>query len=106
VKAKPLVLRELADGDIRRATDQYRETSGPEFALRFIDALEFAFRNVATHPALGSPCYAAELDMPELRVWRLKRLPYLIFYVETEHGIDVWRVLSTEREIAEWLLPA
>lgn len=103
MKAKQIVLRELADRDIRQATAQLLEFSGPEFALRFIDALEFAFRHVGNHPATGLPHFATELDMSGLRTWPVKRFPYLIFYLEGKESIDVWRVLNGKRDVPESL---
>ena len=70
-----------------------------EAALGFIDALEAAFAHVARAPASGSPRYAQELDLPGLRSWPLERYPYLIFYMERDDHIDVWRVLHGQRDI-------
>lgn len=61
--------------------------------LDFIDAVETAFRHISAHPGSGSPRYAIELDLPDVRFWRLKRFPYLVFYIERETEVDVWRVL-------------
>jgi toxin ParE1/3/4 len=72
-------------------------------ALGFVSAIERAYGHVARYPPSGSVRYAHELDLPGLRVWPLKRYPYLVFYVEREAAIDVWRVLHAEREIAAWL---
>jgi toxin ParE1/3/4 len=41
--------------------------------------------------------------LPEVRFWNLKRFPYLIFYVERESELDVWRVLHGQRDIPAWL---
>ena len=41
--------------------------------------------------------------MPGLRMWSLKRYPYLVFYVEQDDHIDVWRVLNSHRDIPVWL---
>ena len=57
----------------------------------------------ARHPASGSPRYAHELDLPDLRFWPLKRYPCLVFYVERRDHIDVWRVLHGQRDIPAWL---
>ena len=72
-------------------------------ALAFIDALEVTFSHVADHPASGSPRYADELGLPGLRSWVVKGFPYLVFYVEREADIDVWRVLHAARDIPAWL---
>jgi toxin ParE1/3/4 len=33
----------------------------------------------------------------------LSRYPYLLFYVERQDHIDVWRVLHSQRDIPAWL---
>ena len=51
------------------------------------------------HPGAGASRYAYELDIPGLQTWLLRRFPYLIFYIEQEDHIDVWRVLHGHRDI-------
>lgn len=36
-------------------------------------------------------------------MWPLARDPHLVFYVEREDCIDVWRVLHGKRDIPAWL---
>ena len=103
MSAKPVVPRDQARRDFEDAIDYYAREAGEQIALRFIDAMERAFRAIAGHPAAGSPRYAYELDFPGLRTWPVKRYPYLVFYVEQEDRIDVWRVLHTERDIPAWM---
>jgi len=103
VTAKPVVLRERAEADIDETAAHYLAEGGADLALRFIDALETAIDHIGKHPATGSPRYAVELDLPGLRCWRLKRFPYLIFYVERESHVDVWRLLHGQRDIPAWL---
>jgi toxin ParE1/3/4 len=57
------------------------------------------------HPAAGSPRYTHELDLPGLRVWPVRRFPYLVFYVEGAEEIDVWRILHGRRDVPAWLRP-
>jgi toxin ParE1/3/4 len=71
--------------------------------LKFIDALERASRDIERHPGIGSRRYAYELDLPGLRCWHLKLYPHLLFYVEREDHIDIWRVLHASRDIPNWL---
>lgn len=101
--SKTVVLRERALRDIDDAVAYYLDAAGAKVALGFVDALERACRHLSTHPGIGSPRYAHELDLPDLRCWPLQRFPYLIFYVEGENGVDVWRVLHAERDIPAWL---
>jgi toxin ParE1/3/4 len=95
---KPLLLRAAADGDIRQAMAYYRENA-PQQALAFIDAVEEAFQHIRRHPGSGSPRYAHDLGLPGLRFWICRRFPYLVFYMERQEAIEVWRVLHGSRDI-------
>ncbi|HEY4065689.1 MAG TPA: type II toxin-antitoxin system RelE/ParE family toxin [Burkholderiaceae bacterium] len=103
MKAKRAVRRARAERDIDAAAEHYFAEGGTPLELRFVAALEAAIRHVATHPATGSARYAVELGVPGLRFWKLKRFPYLIFYVERVDHIDVWRVLHDARDLPAWL---
>ena len=72
-------------------------------ALAFIDALEAARRRIGEQPASGSPRHAHELDIPGLRFLTATEFPYLVFCVEREAEIDVWRVLHGARDIPVWI---
>ena len=105
---KPVVLRERARRDVDGAVEHYLAEARAAVALAFIDALDIdaleeAFRRMGEHPASGSPRYARQLDLPGLRSWLVRGFPYLVFYVEREADIDVWRVLHTARDIPAWL---
>ena len=99
MSAKRIIPRERAGRDIDAAIDHYLSEVGEAAALGFIDASEQAFQHIARHPASASPRYAHELDLPGLRFWPLKRYPYLVFFVERDDHIDVWRVLHGQRHI-------
>ena len=96
---KAVIPRRRALLDVNSAVDHYRTEAGIAVALGFIDALEAAYRHIGQHPASGSPRYAAELNLPGLRVWPLPDYPYLVFYREDAAAIDVWRVLHAQRDI-------
>lgn len=101
--SRPILPRELASRDVEDAVYYYLSEAGEQVALGFIEALEHAFLQLATQPAIGSPRYAHELNLPGLRSWPLQRYPYLIFYVDQPNHIDVWRVLPSQRDIPAWL---
>ena len=101
--AKPLIPRALARRDIEEAIDYYALEAGEAVALRFIDAVQAAYRVIAMRPATGSLRYAHELDLPGLRSRKLARFPYLIFYLDRGDHIDVWRVLHPRRDIPSWI---
>lgn len=103
MSGKPVVLRERAQRDIDGVVRHYLTEAGAAVALDFIDALEDARRQIGEQPAAGSPRYEHELDIPGLRFRTVKRFPYLVFYVERETEIDVWRVLHGARDIPAWM---
>ena len=103
MSGKPVVLRDLARNDVDQAVDHYLAEAGAAVALAFIDAAEATLRRIAELPGSGSPRYAHELDIPDLRFLPTDRFPYLIFYVEREADIDVWRILHGARDIPAWM---
>ncbi len=100
---KGVVPRELANRDVEEAIDHYLAEASAKVALGFVDELEKAYAHIARHPASGSPRYAHQLGLADLRFWPLGRYPYLIFYVERDEHIDVWRVLHEQRDIPAWM---
>jgi toxin ParE1/3/4 len=103
VKTKPVIPRELAARDVDEALDYYLiEAPGPA-GLGFVYALESAYAHIGRHPGAGSPRYAHALNLPGQRFLPLAQYPYLVFYLERENHIDVWRVLHGKRDIPAWL---
>ena len=92
---KPVLLRERAERDVEAAVDYYAHEADPDIAFRIIEALRSAYRTIAEHPAVGSHRYALD----RLRNWAVKGFPYLVFYIERDDHIDVWRVLHGRRDI-------
>jgi toxin ParE1/3/4 len=92
-------LRSLAASDIDAAIAHLRGEGGESLALAFIDQIEHAVGRIGRSPHIGSLQFSYELGIPELRVWRPKKLPYLIFYVPFDDRIDVWRLLHSRRDI-------
>lgn len=99
---KPLVRHERADMDVQEAINYFLKHA-PELALDFVDVLERTYPQIQRRPSIGSPRYAHELNLPGLRFWHCRRFPYLVFYVESAHQIDIWRVLHGSRDIPSWL---
>ena len=100
---KPVVPREQANRDVDAGITFYLDDDARSAALGLIDAIEEAYGLISRNPAIGSPRYAHELNLPGLRVWGLNRYPFLVFYVEQPDHIDVWRVLHAQRDIPAWL---
>jgi toxin ParE1/3/4 len=100
---KPVVPRASAVRDVDEAIDHYLSTGDAQAALGFIDELQRAYRHIAQYPASGSSRYAVDLNVPELRSWILWRYPYVVFCLEHDGHINVWRVLQGRRDIAAWV---
>lgn len=100
---KGVIPRELANRDVEEAIDHYLMEATAKVALAFVDEIEKAYAHIARHPSSGSPRYAHQLGLADLRFWPLGRYPYLVFYVERDEYIDVWRVLHEQRDIPAWM---
>ena len=105
MNVKHAILRTRADQDVQEAIDYYLAEGAQQAAVGFVDALEQALRHIERNPATGSPRYAHELSLPGLRTWQLNGYPYIVFYVERESDVDVWRVLHGMRDIPAWMAP-
>ncbi|HET8985756.1 MAG TPA: type II toxin-antitoxin system RelE/ParE family toxin [Trueperaceae bacterium] len=99
---KPVILRSAAEDDISSATAHYLEEGSTNVALRLVRSLESCVETLSEQPEIGSPRFAHELDFPGLRTWPVDDFPYLIFYIELEDQIQVWRVLHVRRDLAAW----
>lgn len=97
--ARPVRLRERAAADIEEAAAYYLAEAGAELALRFVDAVERTVGHIGHSPQSGSLRFSYELEIPGLRVRRVTRFPYLVFYVGGDDVVDVWRILHTRRDI-------
>ena len=100
---KSVVPRRAAVDDVREAVEHYRAEAGADVAVAFVDAIRQTFDLLARHPAAGSPRYAHELDLPDVRSHPIAGFPFLVFYVERADHVDVWRVLHGHRDIPESL---
>ena len=103
MKSKPIIPRGLANRDVDAVIAHYLDQNAESAALGFIDALKQAYVHSGRHAATGSPRYSHELNLPGLRFWPLTRYPHLVFYIEMDDHIDVWRVLHGERDIPAWM---
>jgi toxin ParE1/3/4 len=96
---KTISLKPRAQGDIRDAVAYYGREAGGAVAPRFAESVTGALDRLAARSASGSTRYAHELDLPGLRCIGVKRFPYLIFYMEGDDRVDVWRVLHAKRDL-------
>jgi len=93
----------VAELDFDTAVEYYTREAGADIATRFIDALQEVYCEIGNRPATGSPRYAHELNLPGLRSQTLRHFPYIVFYMERDDQIDVWRILHAQQNIAAWL---
>ena len=100
---KPIHVLPHAERDLRQATAWYRDQGGEDLALRWADALATALNHVGAHPRTGASRYAIVLNLGGLRFWPVHGFPYLIFYIERETQVDVWRVLHAHRDVPSWM---
>ena len=96
---KPVFVAPLAQRDVDEAAAHYQDEAGEEVALRFLLAVGDALALLSRNPGIGSPRYATELKMPGVRCWPLRPWPQLVFYVERERTVDVFRVLHGARDV-------
>jgi toxin ParE1/3/4 len=73
------------------------QESAPVAARQLLDEFEAALSRIAGRPGIGSLRYAHLFQ--GLRCWKLRRHPYLVFYVSQPDFIDVLRVLHSARDI-------
>lgn len=90
-----------ASKDIRDSVAYYNaEQVG--LGLRLADALESAYRLIQQSPSAGSIRYQHLLPVPT-RMHVLKKFPFLVFYVEHNDHISIFRVLHANRDLPTML---
>src|SRR3546814_14160876 len=95
---KPVRLRRLAADDVEAAVDHLLAEATAGDAARFVDSVERALGHVGRKPPSGSLRFSHELDIPELRAWPLAGFPTLVFSVERDGEMDVWRISPPRRD--------
>ena len=100
---KPLHWHPLARRDADETAAWYAQQGGLPLELAFTDALQTTTGLISTHPGIGSPRYATVLNLAGLRFWPVKGFPQLVFYIEREGQLDIWRVLHAQRDIPAWM---
>lgn len=100
---KPPQWHPLARLDADEAANWYAEQGGLALELRFIQSLDTAIAQIAGQPGIGASRYAEVLKLRDLRFWSLKGFPCLIFYLERDTHVDIWRVLHAQRDIPAWM---
>lgn len=100
---KRVIRLESARADEREIVAHYAREARLDLSFHFTEALRDIYRSIGDRPAIGSPRYGDLLGIEGLRSRKVKRFPFLVFYVERVDHIDVWRVLHAQRDVAAWL---
>lgn len=94
---KPVVSLEDAVRDVEEIAATYHRDNVPQVAEAFTHTLSRAYEHISYNPSAGSPGYAETVKFPNLRFYPLRNFPYLVFYVERSHCIEVCRVVHGRR---------
>lgn len=99
-----LRVRPAADRDTDEAAEHYAREAGIDVALRFLDAVELAYRRIVESPWAGAPVTAFEARLAGLRFWPVPGFEaILVFYVASPGVIEVVRVLHGARDLPKRL---
>lgn len=96
---KAALLREMARHDLRRQLAYYRREASEKIALQLRTVAENSIRFLEQNPGLGSPTLGKELEVENLRTWRLTGFPLLWLYIEHPTHLDFVRLLGQQQDI-------
>ncbi len=99
---RPVVVQRRAEQDLFDAVDHYAALA-PAVLGRFLAEFDRVMASIGRSPNLGSPSFADQLDVPDLRYQPLKGFPYAAFYLSDDEQVTVIRVLHHARDIATLL---
>ena len=91
---------ELALEDLEAQAAYLAEEASLNVALRFLEAADKAFADLARMPEMGPLRQFRSPLLGNLRMWPIPDFPnHLIFYRRIKGGIEVVRVLHAKRDI-------
>ena len=93
--ATPVDFHPRADADALAARRFYAR-GGASLVARFLAALDDAIADIGANPGTGSP------HLHNTRVWRLRRFPFHLVYVEEPAGVLVVAVAHDRRRPGHW----
>lgn len=93
---KRLIVRSLAESDIREATQWLDRERGRHITLNFLDAVETTFQHIREHPHMFA------VVEHEIRRAPIARFPYGVFYVDGPDAVSVLAVMHFARDPATW----
>lgn len=96
VDKRPRAIRDLADIAVYLA----EESGSDDLALRFLDAAEASFAQLAAMPESGVARKYRDPELEGVRMWRIAGFEqHLIFYRPSPRGVEVIRVIHGRRDI-------
>src|SRR4051794_8292504 len=94
-----IIKSDLALGDLEEQAEYLRQRS-PRAALRFLDAAEGTFRQLASMPGMGQRHETENPLYQDLRCFPISRFPaHIVYYKPLADGIIVIRVVHGSRDI-------
>ena len=96
---KAALLRDKARQDLRHQLAYYRREASEKVALQLRTVAESSLRLLEQNPGLGSPTLGKELDIENLRTWRLTGSPLLWLYIEHPSHLDFVRLLGQQQDV-------
>jgi toxin ParE1/3/4 len=101
VRKRPAAQRDLLEHFVALG-----ERAGEVTALRFLQAAEDTFAELAAMPGMGRAEDFANPRLTGMRRWRVRGFDnYLIFYHPLPQGIEVVRVVYATRDLPGLFLP-
>jgi toxin ParE1/3/4 len=93
-----IIKSDLALSDLEEQAEGFRLRS-PKAALRFLEAAEALFRQLASMPGIGEPFETANPLLQDLRCFPIPKSPsQIVYYKPLRDGIVVIRVLHGARD--------
>ncbi len=96
---KTALLREKARNDLRHQLAYYRREASQTVALQLRTVAQSSLGFLEQNPGIGSPTLGKELEIDNLRTWRLTGFPLLWLYIEHPTHLDVVRLLGQQQDI-------
>ena len=99
-----LIVKNRATQDLRQEANYILVNGNTGAAVRFIDAAEITFTQLAKTPGIGKVTKLVMSQLGEIRQWRIKGFQdYLIFYRIQNTTVEILRVLHGARDLADVL---
>jgi toxin ParE1/3/4 len=100
---RPVIRSPQAETDLEDVANNLAKQSLPA-ALRFLDAAELGFAQLANTPEIGGRYETDQPLLADLRIWSIPGFSkYLIFYRFRDQRVEVARVLHGSRDVDQLL---